>query len=59
MTKLPSKLNLLRDVLIQTWMIHYIQIIGEAANKLSTTIQEKYTEVKRYHVVGMRNLIIH
>lgn len=49
----------MRDELIQTWMIHHLQIIGEAANKLSTTIQEKYSEVKWYQVVGMRNLIIH
>lgn len=49
----------MRDELIQTWMIHHLQIIGEAANKLSTSIQEKYSEVKWYEVIGMRNLIIH
>lgn len=47
------------DELIQTWMIHHLQIIGEAANKLSTQIQEKYSEVKWYQIVGMRNLLIH
>ena len=49
----------MHDELIQTWMIHHLQIIGEAANKLSPAIQEGYTEIKWYQIVGMRNLIIH
>lgn len=33
-----------RDELVQTWMIHHLQIIGEAAGRLSDAFREKHPE---------------
>ncbi len=33
------------DELIQNWVIHHIQIIGEAAGKLSEPFRKAHTEV--------------
>jgi uncharacterized protein with HEPN domain len=38
------------DELIQTWMIHHLQIIGEAASALPDSIREKYLDEKEFAV---------
>lgn len=48
-----------RDELIQTWMIHHLQIIGEAANKLSENLKNKYPTVQWRDIISMRNFIVH
>lgn len=35
----------LRDELVQTWIVHNLQIVGEAASKLSREIRTLPTEV--------------
>ncbi len=34
-----------QDELIQVWMVHHIQLIGEAANKLGRDFHEAHPEV--------------
>ena len=34
-----------QDELIQVWVIHHIQIIGEAASKLSASLPNRYTAI--------------
>jgi uncharacterized protein with HEPN domain len=34
-------------------------IIGEAANRIPITIQEKYSSIPWSNIVGMRNIIVH
>jgi uncharacterized protein with HEPN domain len=48
-----------QDELIQTWVIHNIQIIGEAAGKLSREFRALHPEVPWPQISGMRNLIVH
>lgn len=48
-----------RNELIQIWMVHHLQIIGEAANKISKDFQSKYSEIKWRDIIAMRNLLIH
>ncbi|MHB1688988.1 MAG: HepT-like ribonuclease domain-containing protein [Ignavibacteriaceae bacterium] len=45
--------------LIQKWMIYHLQIIGEAASKISDEIQIKYTSIPWSQIVGLRNIIVH
>jgi uncharacterized protein with HEPN domain len=45
--------------LIQTWIIHHLQIIGEAAAKVDKDFRELYPEVPWPQIVGMRNVIAH
>ena len=45
--------------LFQNGVIREVEIIGEASNKLSKDIKEKYPEVAWIEIIGMRNKVIH
>lgn len=47
------------DELVQVWMVHHLQIIGEASSKLSASVREQYQDIPWPEIVAMRNLIIH
>ena len=47
------------DELVQTWVIHHLQIIGEAARKLPPEVKEKHPEVPWAKIIGMRHILIH
>jgi uncharacterized protein with HEPN domain len=47
------------DELIQTWVVHHIQIIGEAVRGLSTDFRTRHPEVPWVQIVGMRNVLVH
>lgn len=45
--------------LIQNWVIHHIQIIGEAAGKLSESLRKARTEVPWPQIIKMRHVLVH
>jgi uncharacterized protein with HEPN domain len=45
--------------LIQVWIVHHLQIIGEATNALPEEMLAQYPQVPWSKIVGLRNLIIH
>ena len=47
------------DELIQTWIVHHLQIIGEAVRALPESIREKNPEVPWSKIIGMRNILVH
>lgn len=47
------------DELVQTWMVHNIQIIGEAAATLSDEFRMRHSEVPWRAIASMRNVIVH
>lgn len=47
------------DELIQTWIVHHIQIIGEAASKISNAARAAHPEVIWPRIVAMRNVLVH
>jgi uncharacterized protein with HEPN domain len=47
------------DELIQVWIIHHIQIIGEAARQVSDGLRKRFTNVPWSLVIGMRNILVH
>lgn len=49
----------LRDELIQTWVVHHIQIIGEAASRLSPSLRERYQDILWSDIISMRNVLVH
>ena len=48
-----------KDELIQTWMVHHLQIVGEAAAKLGREFHEQHPSIPWPQVVAMRNVLIH
>lgn len=49
----------LADELIQAWMIHHLEILGEAARALSDGARQAAPEVPWRAVIGMRNILVH
>lgn len=47
------------DELIQTWIVHHIEIIGEACRSLPAEFQARHGNVPWADIVGMRNILIH
>ena len=47
------------DELLQTWVVHHLQIIGEAVGRLSDPLKEKHPEVPWREIVAMRNILVH
>lgn len=45
--------------LIQVWMVHQLQIIGEAANALSKGTLNNYPDIPWKQIIGFRNLVVH
>ena len=45
--------------LIQTWMVHHLQIIGEAARAVSSAFQGEHPEIPWSKIIGMRNILVH
>ena len=47
------------DELIQNWIIHHLQIIGEAAARVTQEFREQYPDIPWTQIVGMRNILVH
>jgi uncharacterized protein with HEPN domain len=47
------------DELIQIWMVHHLQIIGEAGRALSEDFRTKNLQVDWGGIIGSRNVLVH
>lgn len=47
------------DELVQTWTVHYLEIIGEAARALPDDFKQKHANVPWQKIIGMRNILVH
>lgn len=47
------------DELIQTWVLHHLQLIGEATRALSTEVKQGHSEAPWAQIAGMRNILVH
>jgi uncharacterized protein with HEPN domain len=47
------------DELIQTYVVHNLQIFGEAAFKLSSEYRDQYPEIPWAKIMGMRHILVH
>jgi uncharacterized protein with HEPN domain len=45
--------------LYQVWMIHHLQVIGEAARQVSAVCRQAHGEVPWNQIVGLRNILVH
>lgn len=54
-----NKARFFSDELIQTWVLHHLQILGEAITRVTPELMEKHPEIPWRQVVGMRNILVH
>ena len=45
--------------LLEVWMIHHLQIMGEAASRVSNELRAKHSEVAWGGMIGMRHVLVH
>jgi uncharacterized protein with HEPN domain len=48
-----------RDEMLQVWALHHVQLIGEAAARLSDDVRTKFPDVPWPDVIAMRNILVH
>ena len=48
-----------RDELIQVWIIHHLQILGEAASNLPDERRARHPEIRWPEIVAMRHILVH
>ncbi len=51
--------NFENNELVQTWIVHHLQIIGEAARALPESFIDQHPEVDWSEIIGMRNILVH
>jgi uncharacterized protein with HEPN domain len=47
------------DELVQIWILHHLQIIGEAARSLDPAFRESFAEIPWTEIIGMRHILVH
>lgn len=47
------------DELIQNWILHHLQLIGEAARAISDELKNEHDEMPWQQIVGMRHILVH
>jgi uncharacterized protein with HEPN domain len=48
-----------QNELVQTWVIHHLEIIGEAARAISQDFRDLHPEISWRQINGMRNILVH
>jgi uncharacterized protein with HEPN domain len=48
-----------REPLVQVWVVHHLEIVGEACRGLSAELREGHPEVPWGAIIGMRNILVH
>jgi len=58
--RLPSSEEVFQgDEMIQVWVIHHLQVAGEAARGVTTALRERFPEVACPQIVALRNITVH
>lgn len=47
------------DEMLQVWVVHYLQIIGEAAGRISPEMRERYPDIPWGQMIGTRHVLVH
>jgi uncharacterized protein with HEPN domain len=48
-----------QDELVQVWVIHYLQVIGEAARGMSQGLKQRHPDVPWAEIIALRNILVH
>ncbi len=55
----PGRDSFYQDELVQTWVIHHLEIIGEAVRAIPQDFKDRYPEVPWKQINAMRNILVH
>lgn len=47
------------DELIQNWIAHQLQVIGEALRSISDDFRREHDDIPWKETIGMRNILVH
>jgi len=47
------------DGMLQVWVIHHLQVIGEAARGVSQSLKDRHPDVPWPEIVALRNILVH
>jgi len=47
------------EELVQVWIVHHIQLIGEATASLSRELRESSPDIPWQDIIAMRNVLVH
>lgn len=47
------------DEMLQVWVIHHLQVIGEAARGVSQSLRDDHPEVPWPEIIALRNILVH
>lgn len=47
------------DEMLQVWVLHHLQIIGEAARSLSQEFRQRHPDQVWAEAAGLRNILVH
>ena len=47
------------DELLQVWVIHHLQTIGEACRSLPEEFRQHHVQVQWSRIIGMRHVLVH
>ena len=48
-----------KDELIQNWIVYHLQIIGEAAARVSDDFRSSCPDIPWSKIIGMRSILVH
>ncbi len=47
------------DELVRTWIVHHLQIVGQACRGLSAEFMRQHPQIPWTRIIGMRNILVH
>jgi uncharacterized protein with HEPN domain len=47
------------DEMLQVWVVHYLQIIGEAASRITPSLRDRHPEIPWGKIIGTRQVLVH
>ena len=55
----PGRDTFDQDELVQVWVVHHLQIIGEASRGLSSIFRQEHSDIPWAQIIAMRNILVH
>lgn len=57
--RIADNLAFQNDKMLQVWVIHHLQVIGEAARGVSQPVGDRHPEVQWPQIVALRDILVH